>query len=635
MSFRISWFHGDYGSFRTPVRSKPHTRRPRGRLTSRLVRTRAERLRQRRFVRFSRPGANVSVRAGRAATRPNRTRARWARASSWSKPRAAAGRCEKCSRVSIGRPAIAWPPSMKRMRRNDDARGSAMERELKLLVDREHVDRIRESPLFADGKHADLPATLLTSTYYDTSEFAFRRCNASLRVRTQGDKTVQTIKIDGATSAGLYERDEFEMPVEGTAPDLSLFNDSIPAASDLGKLIRDERTATDLGPRFVTKIRRTLLPLRAQPGEEIEFAIDEGTIETETDSASVVAVEMELKQGRPERLYHIALELLATVPLRFDPMSKADRGYEMLLQHHQPPVKAKPVMLHKRDSIEDAFRTIAHNCLEQVHANERGVVSGHDPSSVHQMRVGLRRLRSALDLFDKMIPAYPGLQDELRWIASELGEARDWEVLARSTLGQALAQTEKEHERQAVERACKRVATEKRASAAAAVQSVRYTQLILQLTLWLDSARWRDGMSRQASEAVQKPVKRLASDVLRRRHKKLLKRGRGLADLDDRRRHRARIAAKKLRYATEFFASLFPKSAVKHYVATLSELQDDLGWRNDAVVAPRLLDSLPHDAADTVAGAAFVRGFWASRAAADYAQMKRLWKRFRRLSPPQ
>lgn len=510
-----------------------------------------------------------------------------------------------------------------------------MERELKLLVDREHVDRIRESPLFADSKHTDLTVTPLISTYYDTSEFAFRRCNASLRVRTQGDKTVQTIKIDGATSAGLYERDEFEMPVEGAAPDLSLFNDSIRADSDLGKLIRDERTATDLGPRFVTKIRRTLLPLRAQPGEEIEFAIDEGTIETETDSASVVAVEMELKQGRAERLYHIALELLATVPLRFDPVSKADRGYEMLLQHHQPPVKAKPVTLHKRDSIEDSFRTIAHNCLEQVHANERGVVSGHDPSSVHQMRVGLRRLRSALDLFDKIIPAYPGLQDELRWIASELGEARDWEVLSRSTLGQALAQTEKEQERRAVERACKRVATEKRARAAAAVQSVRYTRLILELTLWLDGARWHDGMSRQASEAVQKPVKRLASDILRRRHKKLLKRGRGLADLDDRRRHRARIAAKKIRYATEFFASLFPKSAVKHYVGTLSELQDDLGWRNDAVVAPRLLDSLPHDAADTVAGAAFVRGFWASRAAADYVQMKKLWKRFRRLSPPQ
>lgn len=509
-----------------------------------------------------------------------------------------------------------------------------MERELKLLVERDHVDKIRESPLFAHSEHTDSPDTPLISTYYDTSAFAFRRCNASLRVRTHGDRTVQTIKLDGPASAGLYERAEFEMPVTGPAPDLGLFNDSIPADSDLGKLIRDKRTAADLAPRFVTRIHRTVLPLRAQPGEEIECAIDEGTIETETDSTSVVAVEMELKQGRPERLYQIALELLATVPLRFDPMSKADRGYEMLLQQHQAPVKAKPVTLRKRDSIEDAFRAIAHNCLEQVHANERGVVSGHDPSSVHQMRVGLRRLRSALDLFDKVIPSYPGLQDELRWIASELGEARDWEVLARSTLGQALAQTGKKQERRAVERACTRVATEKRAHAAAAAQSVRYTRLILQLTLWLDGARWRDGISTKASKAVQKPVKRLASEILRRRHKKLLKRGRGLADLDDRRRHRARIAAKKLRYATEFFASLFSKSVVKRYVAALSALQDDLGWRNDAVVAPRLLDSLPRAAADTVAGAAFVRGFWASRVAADYGQMKKLWKRFRRLPPP-
>ncbi|KWE57457.1 CYTH and CHAD domain-containing protein [Burkholderia sp. MSMB2157WGS] len=509
-----------------------------------------------------------------------------------------------------------------------------MERELKLLVDREHVGRIRESPLFAKSRNAGGADTTLVSTYYDTSELAFRRCNASLRVRDHGDGTVQTIKLDGSAQAGVYERDEFEMPVNGHAPNLSLFTDSIPADSDLGKLIRDERTASNLEARFVTRIRRTVLPLRLPSDEEVEFAIDEGTIETDTASTPIVAVEMELKRGRPDRLYQIALDLLETVPLRFDHLSKADRGYEMLVQRHQTPVKAKSVTLHKRDSIEDAFRQIAHNCLEHIHANERGVVSGHDPSSVHQMRVGLRRLRSALDLFDKVIPPYPGLQDELRWIASELGEARDWEVLVRSTLGQALEQTQKKPERRAVERACQRVATEKRAKAAAAAESVRYTRLILQLTLWLNGARWRDGMSPEASEAVQKPAKRLASDIVRRRHKKLLKRGRGLAGLDDRRRHRARIAAKKLRYATEFFASLFSKSAVKHYVATLSTLQDDLGWRNDAVVADRLLDSLPRAHGDTASGAAFVRGFWASRVAADYAHMKKLWKRFRRLSPP-
>lgn len=120
-----------------------------------------------------------------------------------------------------------------------------------------------------------------------------------------------------------------------------------------------------------------------------------------------------------------------------------------------------------------------------------------------------------------------------------------------------------------------------------------------------------------------------------RRHKKLLKRGRGLVELDNERRHRARIAAKKVRYATEFFSSLFSRRAVKHYISALSELQDDLGWRNDIVVADGLLKSLTASKPETASGAAFARGYFASRAAQDRDSLKSLWKRFSRLTPPQ
>jgi triphosphatase len=125
-----------------------------------------------------------------------------------------------------------------------------------------------------------------------------------------------------------------------------------------------------------------------------------------------------------------------------------------------------------------------------------------------------------------------------------------------------------------------------------------------------------------------------AAEVLRRRHRKLIKRGKGLANLDDHRRHRARIAAKKVRYATEFFASVCPRRAVRHYVACLTALQDDLGWRNDAVVANQLLQSLPRTSPEVGSGSAFARGYLASRVAADHQPLKRLWKRFKRLSPP-
>ncbi|KDR37580.1 metal-chelation protein CHAD [Caballeronia glathei] len=346
-------------------------------------------------------------------------------------------------------------------------------------------------------------------------------------------------------------------------------------------------------------------------------------------------VEMELKRGEPHPLYEIALKLLDSVPLRIDHLSKGDRGYELLVQEQTAPVRAQPLKLKKRDTVEDAFRRIATNCLAQVHGNERGVVSGHDPSSVHQMRVGLRRLRSALDPFEGQIAAPAGLQEELRWIAGELGGARDWEVLAGSTLKQAFEPVSDERDAVSFRQAAKEMATENRARAASAVDSVRYTRLVLEVTRWVETSGWREGRTDEERQALNAPVKKFASKALYRRHKKLISRRRNLAELDDESRHRARIAAKKLRYAAEFFASLYSKRAVAHYTSALSELQDDLGWRNDMVVADELLKSLPVSRPETAAGASFARGYLASRVATDHDALRSLWKRFKRLSPPQ
>ena len=509
-----------------------------------------------------------------------------------------------------------------------------MERELKLRIPLEALDQLRHAPLLAQSKNAVDAPKLLTSTYFDTPELAVHWCKASLRVRAVGNERIQTLKLEGSVQAGLFDRDEFEMPVDGDTPDLKLLHDSLPADTDCGKLIRDEAIAARLKPVFVTRINRSVIPLRLPSGDELEIAIDEGTVDAESGSVPIAAVELELKQGRPETLYGTALELLETVPLRIDRLSKADLGYELLVAEHHEAVKAQPVHLSKRDSVEDAFCNIARNCLDQFHANERGVVSGHDPSSVHQMRVGLRRLRSALDLFAKVIPAYPGLDEELRWIASELGAARDWEVLARSTLEHAATNANAD-EIQPVQQACEQNAVNNRQRAAAAIESVRYTRLALQLALWLHRKGWRDGMTDERCEALGSSARQFAADVLRRRHRKLIKRGKGLADLDDHLRHRARIAAKKVRYATEFFASLCARRAVRNYVGALTALQDDLGWRNDAVVADQLLKTLPRTSPEAASGAAFARGYLASRVVADRQTLKKLWKHFRRLSPPQ
>lgn len=508
-----------------------------------------------------------------------------------------------------------------------------MEQELKLRIPPEHLGKLRRAPLLVHGRTEANPSKLLTSTYFDTPDLALHGCGASLRVRADGRRRIQTLKLGGVIDAGVFDRSEFEMPINGDAPDLTLLHEAIPADTDCGKLIRDQAVAACLAPVFVTRMNRTAIPIHLASEDEIEVAVDEGTIEAKTGSVSLAAVELELKQGNRQALHATALELLKAAPLRIDHRSKADVGYELLVAEHAEAVRAKPVRLGKSASIEDAFCTILRNCLDQVHANARGVVSGHDPSCVHQMRVGLRRLRSALDLFAKVLPAYSGLDAELRWIAAELGAARDWGVLAGATLDHAGADSN-EQELGPIRRACTQMAVANRKRAATAVESVRYTRLILEFTLWLEVKRWRDAMTDEQRAAIEGSARKFAVEVLHSRHRKLIKRGKKLADLDNHHRHRARIAAKKVRYATEFFQSLVSKRAVRHYVDALTDLQDDLGWRNDAVVADKLLRIVSRKSTEADRGAAFVRGYLASRVAADHRRLSKVWKHFERISPP-
>jgi triphosphatase len=510
-----------------------------------------------------------------------------------------------------------------------------MERELKMQLAAGDADKIRQAPLLASALAEPPHTETLVSTYFDTPDFALHQRGASLRVRAKGEQRIQTLKQSGSVRAGLFTRGEYETAVSGEHPELDLLNARIPADCSAAKLLRGIDLEGKLAPVFVTKVARTVHLLRLPEGAEVELALDEGSVDAGNLNAPISELELELKSGEPDLLYQCALDLLKTVPLHVSYQSKGDQGYELLVQRHSEPVHAQPLALKKRDTVEQAFGHIAQNCLAQVHGNERGVVSGHDPASVHQMRVGLRRLRSALDLFKDQIPAPESLQNELKWIANALGGARDWEVLARSTLPAVFANAPEDTQAAAIIEASVQTATRNRQRAAEAIGSVRYTRLMLELTRWLDKQAWRDGAAPERAAALDEAVTTFANETLCARHGKLLKRGRKLAELDAERRHRARIAAKKLRYATEFFASLYPHKAISHYTGVLSKLQDDLGWRNDAVVADQLLRTLAGEDPGMSAGTGYARGYLNSRIDADHDGLKKLWKRFRRLSPPQ
>src|SRR5439155_846098 len=120
--------------------------------------------------------------------------------------------------------------------------------------------------------------------------------------------------------------------------------------------------------------------------------------------------------------------------------------------------------------------------------------------------------------------------------------------------------------------------------------------------------------------------------VLQQRHDKLSKRARHIHRVGAADRHRARVAAKKLRYAAEFFAPLFSGKRVEAYVAALSKLQSVLGRLNDFEIAGKLLDEIEpqENAAPGVAHAmGIVRGWLAASVA---PQLKRLRKASRTLA---
>lgn len=460
-------------------------------------------------------------------------------------------------------------------RKADSDVTSNREIELKLRLPPARLRALLASPLLRGsgaGKTIQLEAT-----YYDTPELDLWRGRIALRVRREGRRWVQAVKGGGAVESGVHTRLEFETELRNATPDLSVL-----PRNPLTRILRSPKIAPVLVPVLTTDIRRSVRLLTPAPDVLIEVAIDRGEIRSGDRREAICELELELKRGPVIALFDLALALAETQPMELELHSKAERGYALYHPQFVRPLKASVVRLHDGMNAGDAFREIVASALRQVQGNARGVLDSADPEYLHQMRVGLRRLRSALDLFnaasgDTLAPQVASL----RRLAAGLGAARDWDVLVTETLprlGELPRMTE-------LAAACERRRNLARRSAIKSIKTNSYLILMLQI-----------GRSLAAPELTaathwQEPARRTAARILNERHAKVLKRGRRLGTRSAADLHRLRIAVKKLRYATEFFNDLFQVKAMSLQRARLEELQDILGFINDAVVLQPLLAS--------------------------------------------
>ena len=503
-----------------------------------------------------------------------------------------------------------------------------METELKLLVNSKGALALRRHPLLKDYATSRMHEYKMSDTYFDTPDLQIRRGDACLRVRWVNSSWVQTLKGGGSINGGLHSRHEWELQVSGPAPDLEGLREMLGHKSAWDRLLRAPKIDERLCPIFTTHVIRKVWDLRLPHGDKVECVLDLGYIECNNLKVPISEIELELKSGNPLHLFDFALALLQDIPMQIGNFSKADRGYALYAPQPPVAVKATIIQLSKRMTIEKAFQDICRNCMIQIQANSAYVAKDDDAESLHQMRVGLRRLRTALGLFKSVLKPPEDLLQELDWLATQLSTARDWDVLAGSTLtkvAEAMADLTWLAE---LKLAALDKAHEKRKEAANAVISPRFTWIMLYFTRWSLACGWRDAKAAHARKRLKMRVSKFSRNMLEHQQSCLFKLGRKLQGANPKERHRVRIAAKNTRYAIEFFQSLFSSKKVRPFVDALSILQEELGWLNDAAVASILLKELQYRIIYLEENTSVIHEYLESYIKNNDKRIRKLWNKF-------
>jgi len=498
--------------------------------------------------------------------------------------------------------------------------------ELKLSILAEDIDHLKHHSAIKKALIGKSKTRTLLSTYFDTPQLTLFDCNITLRIRRVSGLWIQTIKSIERSSSGLHQRIECEDITMSGHPDFGKITDPI-----LGKIFDDKLLQTSLRPIFSTKVRRTEWQLGFDSGAKIELSLDLGELIVKEKREPISEIELELKNGNTGCLFEFALNLMQSMPLCLEPISKSQRGYDYYRPRIPVVVHANPPHLQRNMSAHIALKHIVWECITQLQGNQEVVLCSNDEEGVHQMRVALRRLRSCLNTFGLIInpQSCTGIIKDIKWITSILGQARDLDVFAKHTLPSVLEQFP-EHPSliQLQENAHVAIGIAQR-NVRKAIGSHRYQHMILSIGDWVENERWRNANN------IEYNVLILASFILRKRYQQLKQKGKHLLHSNDEVRHATRIAAKKLRYATEFFAYLYPKACVRNFLLGLSELLDTLGALNDISVTENITHKLIGSEPNPILiNALDIIAHWnALNTKHQLRNLKRNWKRFERFKP--
>lgn len=495
----------------------------------------------------------------------------------------------------------------------------AREFELKILLDEDGEARLRAAPALRELR-AGRPATRkLVSVYYDTPGRTLRAAGIALRLRRSGRRWVQTVKRGrGRMAAGLSTPEESEAPAPGGRPDLELVE---PRA--LREAVAAAIGGEALAPVFETRFRRTS-QLLAVSGGEVELAIDSGEIVAGERSATLREAELELKSGKPEAVSAAGQALFTGGPVRFAARSKAERGYALAAGEAAvlplAPRRARKLAVEGDMPAGEAASAILSECLDQIAANMALIAGSDDPGGPHQLRVGLRRLRSALSALRRRVRRARALAAAARDLAAAVGALRDIDVLR----GELLAPLGGGEDIAALDRALARRVGPAREILRATLKGPDATRFLFET-----------GTAAVAAKPGKRTAREAFARALDKRWSAVTELGDRMEGLDMEARHVLRKRLKKLRYPAEFARGMYAADAAS-FLEALRWLQNAFGALNDLATAEDMLTGpgapgLGSPLAQR--GAGRVLGWYGMKARRDWEKAVANWQRLVEAGP--
>ena len=372
----------------------------------------------------------------------------------------------------------------------------SLERELCLVADRSTREAAFAAPPLTSKAEGDEKTVDLDNRYFDTSDYRLRDKGLALRVRIGNEGNRQTLKAGDDAQSAVLSRGEWETALEDDRPRL----EALPgrARQLIPEGVQEDDLDTVFRTTFQRRTRRLIIDQPDKPAT-IEAALDLGAIDAGEDELPIAEIELELLDGAPASLYQLALELQEMAPLRFETRSKSSRAFDYMTGEPPDWHKATEPVFKHAGNVDQAMAAIFKCCFDQWLANQAAAIDGRDAEGVHQMRVGLRRLRSALSIFKKLIPKSQRawLQPGAKEAASHLGPARDWDVFLDDLLMPAMRAQPDNPELRALRTRAKSMRASAYRSARKRLAERPYNHFLPRFGQWLERQDWRRERSKK------------------------------------------------------------------------------------------------------------------------------------------